>query len=377
MLGYGLGGSTENPFTFGDSPEATDNASLLRILSDVQALLAAQRRIEWKLSGLAKAQLAVTSTLDGVKEEMSSLRGQLATGGLIPPADMSPRARATSDGSEMTIKRTMSRTATAIRNMARTGAIESSSKPRDPYQDSPVQSAVQSPVARMRPAELEEFASPNTAMLMVPTLTPRSVASPMSPTRSRQTAEEEILRLRRNDGRFLVQLGRWKKTWGSARTTPECRLPAMEVQAGDERGAALDRLLDVRLTLLAPGIHLDGSSEEVVDNRQYSRFGLKSTKRFHQTVFNATMDENFQTPKQCIVLTAGSFTPTKGGRSSPRHLPAQDIIGTWDDDTVFLFAWLTADELEHYSSSNGDNLLSQWISKAVIDEEALQRNISL
>ena len=38
--------------------------------------------------------------------------------------------------------------------------------------------------------------------------------------------------------------------------------PFLESQAGDERGQALDRLLDVRLAVLAPGVQLDGTSEE-------------------------------------------------------------------------------------------------------------------
>lgn len=73
-----------------DFAEESENVSLVRILADVQALLAApasgqsrypvpgaisraraeaQRRIEWKLTGLSKAQLAVNDTLEDFRQE--------------------------------------------------------------------------------------------------------------------------------------------------------------------------------------------------------------------------------------------------------------------------------------------------------------------
>jgi hypothetical protein len=345
---------------YGADVAGSDSPSLLRLLSDVQALLAAQRRIEWKLTGLSKAQLAVNGTLDSVKQDVSHLRSQL--GGGEPPEPVTPKSSVS--------KKSSSRTALAIKNMSRSKSMTASPKPMEPVQETPV------PSNSNTPAQTSSRTRPQSLDIGEPAVSAQRNIDSQSPSKSQLvSSQEEVLRLRLPNGRLFTQLGRWKKTWGSARTTAECRLPGIETEVGELKGQALDRLLDVRLAPLAPGIKLEGTSEEALDNREFKRFGMKSTKSFQQTIFHAEMDVNFRVPKQCVVLPAGTFRSTKA--RGPVSVPEQDIVGTWEDGTVYLWSWLTVEEFEHFASSAGDSLLNQWMSTSTIDEDALQKTVSL
>jgi len=341
-----------------------DNVSLLRILSDVQALLAAQRRIEWKITGLSKAQLAVNGSLEDVKQDMRDIRSRLAGGA---GADVeTPRNR----------PRSTSRTALAIRSLARSKSMAGTPKSRAEDDDGNTQ--IDS--GRQRPPNLDLDEKDNRP------LTPRGASeTPRSSSprgggaitpRPRGQNEEEVLRLRRDDERMFVQVGKWKKTWGTARTSTECRLPGLEVKASEDAGRALERLLEGRLGVLSRGIELTGQSEKAVLVREFKRFRMTNTKRYNQTIYDAVLDVSFRVPRQCIAATGGSFT-TPWRTRGPVGVPEQDIIALWHEGVVYLFSWLTVEELEYFASPQGDNTLSQWIATSVIDEEALQKVISL
>jgi len=350
---------------------AQDNVSLLRILGDVQALLAAQRRIEWKLTGLSKAQLAVNTSVEDVRQDVRDIRSRLSGGGGVEPE--APRGKTKSS----------SRTSLAIRSLSRSKSMAGTPKSK-----AEEEAAADSPGGmnpRQRPAQLNlEGDQPGS-----PRDTPAAASpSPRSPGRGPTTPrkppgpgeqQEEVLRLRRDDGRMFTQVGRWKKTWGTARTSTECRLPGAEVKGNEVQGRTVERLLEGRLGVLSRGIELTGTSEQAVLVREFKRFRMTSTKRYHQTIYDAIMDASFRVPIQCIAASAGSFTSTPWRTRGPVgvRVPEQDIIALWHEGVVYLYSWLTVEELDHFASPSGDGTLSQWIATVVIDEEALQKVISL
>eukprot|EP00930_Biecheleria_cincta_P008355 TRINITY_DN109776_c0_g1_i1.p1 TRINITY_DN109776_c0_g1~~TRINITY_DN109776_c0_g1_i1.p1 ORF type:complete len:360 (+),score=62.57 TRINITY_DN109776_c0_g1_i1:88-1167(+) len=347
---------------------AQDNVSLLRILSDVQALLAAQRRIEWKLTGLSKAQLAVNTSIDDVRQDVRDIRSRLSGGGGVEPE--APRGRPKSS----------SRTALAIRSLSRSKSMAGTPKTRAEEEAGP-----DSPTgmnSRKRPTQLSlEGGEPGSPGGNGPA-SPRSAASRQQAPRKPPgpgEQQEEVLRLRRDDGRMFTQVGRWKKTWGTARTSTECRLPGLEVKGSEAPGGTVERLLEGRLGVLSRGIELTGTSEQAVLVREFKRFRMTSTKRYHQTIYDAIMDASFRVPIQCIAATAGSFTSTPWRTRGPVgvRVPEQDIIALWHEGVVYLYSWLTVEELDHFASPSGDGTLSQWIATVVIDEESLQKVISL
>jgi len=348
---------------------AQDNVSLLRILSDVQALLAAQRRIEWKLTGLSKAQLAVNASVEDVRQDVRDIRSRLSGGGGVEPD--APRGR----------QKSSSRTALAIRSLSRSKSMAGTPKSRaeeDAGPDSP--GGMNS---RQRPAQLnlEGGDQPGSPGGNGPA-SPRSQASRQQTPRKPPgpgEQQEEVLRLRRDDGRMFTQVGRWKKTWGTARTSTECRLPGLEVKGSEAPGRTVERLLEGRLGVLSRGIELTGTSEQAVLVREFKRFRMTSTKRYHQSIYDAIMDASFRVPIQCIAATAGSFTSTPWRTRGPVgvRVPEQDIIALWHEGVVYLYSWLSVEELDHFASPSGDGTLSQWIATVVIDEESLQKVISL
>ncbi|CAE8713133.1 unnamed protein product [Polarella glacialis] len=235
---------------------------------------------------------------------------------------------------------------------------------------------------RPRPSSLEQIESATAsdagrALAMQAAMSPRetepAMRSPPSPSRSRGTLDEEVLRLRRDDGRVFSQLGSWKKTWGVGKTSTDCRLPTMDMDESDPKGSGIDRLLEGRLGVLSRGIRLEGSSVTAKISRSTKRFGITSSKLFTQQIYDAVSD-NFKVPRQCVALTGGAFqTPA---RHRGIEAPEQDIIAVWHNGTVYLFCWLTVEELDHFSSPAGDGLLGQWIRDSMIDEEAL-RNVGV
>eukprot|EP00931_Biecheleriopsis_adriatica_P092202 TRINITY_DN66016_c0_g1_i1.p1 TRINITY_DN66016_c0_g1~~TRINITY_DN66016_c0_g1_i1.p1 ORF type:complete len:354 (+),score=68.23 TRINITY_DN66016_c0_g1_i1:58-1119(+) len=347
-----------------DATGMPDNVSLLRVLHDVQALLAAQRRIEWKLTGLSKAQIAVNTTLEDVRQDMRDIRNRMAGGAGVDPEPPKSRARAGS------------RTALAIRSLSRSKSLAGTPKSR---QEQEGEDRFSSPRERSRPPDLDfEADGPAGSPRGDPT-SPRSSASAARaspPPGGRGGLEEEVLRLRRDDGRMFSQVGRWKKTWGSARTSTECRLPGLEVKGNEPPGRAVQRLLEGRLGVLSRGIELTGGSEQAVLVRESKRFGMTSTKRYNQTIYDAAPDVAFRVPKQCVASAAGSFQMNWRSKG-PIGVPEQDIIALWHEGVVYLFSWLTVEELDHFASPAGDATLGQWIATSVIDEETLQKVVSL
>ncbi|CAJ1344081.1 unnamed protein product [Effrenium voratum] len=333
-----------------DFAEESENVSLVRILADVQALLAAQRRIEWKLTGLSKAQLAVNDTLEDFRQDLRDVRNRLA-GGPGSPVDDKSR------------QRSQSRTALAIRSLSRSKSMTGQNSTEQGAQDVPSPEAK----ARQRPPQLE--LETEKGVLAEPA---RSSTSRSPKTQEHQ---EEVLRLRRADGRVFSQVGRWKKSWGSAKTWTSCRLPGIDVK-GEAAGGALERLLQGRLRAISKGVVLTGNSEEATAVREQRRLGMTNVIKYNQMLFDALLDSNFRVPRECIAAAAGSFTTPYKARA-PVGVPKEDLIALWWEGEVILYSWLTPEEINHFASTDGDVLLSQWIASCVVNEEALQKLVSL
>lgn len=317
------------------SPEDAKNVTLLRVLTDLQALLAAQRRIEWKLTGIEKAQLSVNDTLNGFRQEIVEMRGRMDT----------------------------------LRQDSQPQSHQPQSHSRDQSPDtSPASKSARARVIVPEPEE-QSFRAPSRDV--VPT---RSSPSSRS-VKTSAPHQEEILRVFRNDGRILTQLGRWKK----AKTSTACKLPCAEVKAGESIGQAVDRLVHGRLGVLARGILLTGESEEVIPTTRSRRFSITNamasvtTPKKSQMIFEGLMDPSFRIPSVCVASTAGNFRPGKGRGLS---VPKEDILAIWWDGDIFLYSWLTSEELEYFAS-DGDAQLSQWIATSVVNEQSLQKVVSI
>lgn len=321
------------------SSEDAKNVTLLRVLTDLQALLAAQRRIEWKLTGLEKAQHSVNDTLKSFRQDIVEMRGRIDTFG------------------------------------------QEKSKPQTHPSDSPVDGT---PSATAVVTALTATASPKKRAQLDVELSPVSMKE--SPNRSSPSTrsvksvaqhQEEVLRLFRNDGRILTQLGRWKKN----KTTTACKLPAIDVRPGQEIvGQAIERMVTGRLGVLSRGIVLTGESEEVIPTARSRRFSITGAmsaaagpKKSNQLIFEGLMDPSFRIPSVCVASVAGSFRPTK---VRAMNVPKEDILAIWWEGDVFLYSWLTSEELEFFAS-DGDSQLGQWIATSVVNEQSLQKVVSI
>lgn len=318
------------------SPEDAKNVTLLRVLTEMQALLAAQRRIEWKLTGIEKAQLSVNDTLNSFRQEIVEVRGRMDT----------------------------------LRQDSQPQSHQFQSHSRDQSPDtSPASKSARARV--IVPEEEPESRVPSREI--VP-----SRSSPSSRSvKTSATHQEEILRVFRNDGRILTQLGRWKK----AKTNTACKLPCAEVKGGESLGQAVDRLVRGRLGVLARGILLTGESEEVIPTTKSRRFSITNamasvttptTPKKSQMIFEGLMDPSFRIPSVCVASTAGNFRPKGRGLSVPK----EDILAIWWEGDIFLYSWLTSEELEYFAS-DGDAQLSQWIATSVVNEQSLQKVVSI
>eukprot|EP00933_Yihiella_yeosuensis_P050531 TRINITY_DN48332_c0_g1_i1.p1 TRINITY_DN48332_c0_g1~~TRINITY_DN48332_c0_g1_i1.p1 ORF type:complete len:377 (+),score=67.34 TRINITY_DN48332_c0_g1_i1:133-1263(+) len=355
-----------------DENGGEQNQSLMRLLADVQALIAAQRRIEWKLTGLSKAQLAVNGSLAEVKQDVSQIRSALTGEPMPPPGD--PQTPGT-------VTKTQSRTATAIRNLARSKSMGAASKPREPPQESPLAASPLmggdgSPANRQRPRALDTLEGEETPARQGPMTTPRTLAlSPIA--HGKDVVQEEVLRLRKHAGheaRYLCLLGRWKRTFTSAYHTTDCRYPAIECEEHEAKGDALDRLIDFRLHPIRDGIELSPAGTEETTSVRESKSSFFSSMRgtksvtVRSTIFDGIMVPQFDVAARSIVLPAGSFSGSKKGVS----IPMQDVIGCWDDNTVYLYSWLTHQEQQLFASADGDALLGRWIQAVKVDEDLLK-----
>lgn len=349
-----------------------DAVSMVRLFADVQTIIAAQRRIEWKLTGLAMGQQAVTSSLAEVREEIKELKNR--------PIYGTPQPSNTVQTPQTAVTVATLATANSGKRTVGWRSPMSPSSKNDERARTPSDAAEAETPERRKPAELtdlgeEEAPSPREAVTRSPFRSPtnksRGSAASSSSERKLSEVEEEVLRLHRADGRLLAQLGRWKKRWAGKSATTECRLPSVVQEAGEPAVKALRRLLETRLAPLAGGVNIDQQMEQsVVVVKSYRRFGIRSERAQMQCMYNARIDPGFRIPRQCIVLSAGKADGTE-------KRPQEDIIACWHDGIVYLYAWLTQDEIEHYSSPAGDATLSSWINKVNVDELALQKILAL
>eukprot|EP00435_Cladocopium_sp_Y103_P048962 s2094_g14.t1 len=215
------------------SPEDAKNVTLLRVLTDLQALLAAQRRIEWKLTGIEKAQLSVNDTLNSFRQDIVEMRGRIDA---FPQDKSRPQTHPSSD------------------------------PPSGPPDGPTAATAAVTAAPAKKRAQLDVDLSP----VSIKESPNRSSPSTRS-VKSVAQHQEEVLRLFRNDGRILTQVGRWKKN----KTTTACKLPAIDVRSGQEiAGQAVERMVNGRLGILSRGIVLTGESEEVIPTTRSRRFSI-------------------------------------------------------------------------------------------------------
>lgn len=324
-----------------------DGGSMLRLFADMQALIQAQRRIEWKLTGLMKGQTTVTSTLDELRQDLQQIRGHLnipqpKRAAVAPPSGGVPR-------------------------QILTGSKLHSSLPLGSLPNTRPDAA-----SNTAPPRFQELPETSGRGDIHPRTTSGGSGGSGGPRTRLAELEEEVLLLRRQDGRLLTQLGRWKKKWTGVKTEAECRLPGLPVEGNEPRGDALRRLLASRLHAISQGVRYTGeTSEEEVERGASGMFGRGNT-RLREIRYLADLDPNFQIPAQCLLQIQPNAR--RGGAQS---WPNEDVIGIWHDGAVYLFSWLSPEECAHYASKQGDTALTTWMGSLMVDEEALQKMISL
>lgn len=164
-----------------------------------------------------------------------------------------------------------------------------------------------------------------------------------------------VLCLKRDDGRVLVQLGKWEE--GSV--VPKCTLPGSKLHDCELPVDAVQRVLQEELWPFAHGVR-KGRVEQVVESRESARYRLKT--RYVRTIQYATLSRDFVEPLLPTPIGVGSLP------SNMQHHAKSDLFLLRVHKKTYLCAWIAQELHEALSSPSGDKALKAWVSSVKVDE---------
>lgn len=179
------------------------------------------------------------------------------------------------------------------------------------------------------------------------------------------SGEETIMRstaavnmeLRRSDGRILAQLGKVENDV----LVPLCVLPGSKVHDGQDVRAALQDVIDAKLAPIASVIHF-GSAVNSVKQHPSSYFGIDTVytlTTFHAELGCSTNDiPSLGTELQADVSDLNAeLTDLEEDMIPTGPLYKVEV----DDENCHIFAWLTSQEFESWSSPARKKQLRDWL----------------
>lgn len=190
------------------------------------------------------------------------------------------------------------------------------------------------------------------------------------------------LKLARLDGRLLVELAKLRND--DARI--ECLYPGTKQLDEEAPREALHRLLSQRLWPFEEGINM-GLDEPEVEEKETSSDYITSKYTISQYTadlrpeFEPFLHELHVKKKRSTISRTLSLATTAGRKSFPvpavpgiqpgiqRSVPTHTVYPIETGDKMYLYAWLTEDEIETFKTPGGKKLLHAWIRSLALDHD--------
>jgi len=151
-----------------------------------------------------------------------------------------------------------------------------------------------------------------------------------------------IAEIRRDDGRVLVEIGKFAE----GQVNAACRLPGSKHAPGEDPDAVLTRIVEQKLTPLELDIGVARCSQVAVHASKSHRYNVMT--RYMQRVYTIDYAGDESNLHQCLLTRVEKQASRMTGAG--KSLMFGDVYAFECGDTTYIYAWLLPAELERYKT---------------------------